>query len=33
MVVLAFSFNSDAGGMAIARPNGFWIDFVRNPFS
>ena len=26
-------FNSDAGGMAIARPYGFEIDFVRNPFS
>ena len=26
-------FNSHAGGMAVARPNGFEIDFVRNPIS
>ena len=25
------NFNSDAGGMAVARPHGFKIDFVRNP--
>ena len=24
-------FNSHAGGKAVARPNGFEIDFVRNP--
>ena len=28
-----FRFNSLAGGMAVARPNGFEIDFVRYPFS
>ena len=26
-------FNSHAVGMAVARPLGFEIDFVRNPFS
>ena len=26
-------FNSRAGGMAVARPYGFEIDFVRNAFS
>ena len=26
-------FNSQAGGMAVARPYGFEIDFVRNPIS
>ena len=26
-------FNSHAGGMAVARPFGFEIDFVRNPIS
>ena len=25
--------NSHAGGMAVARPYGFEIDFLRNPFS
>ena len=25
--------NSKADGMAVARPNGFEIDFVRNPIS
>ena len=25
--------NSDAGGMGVARPYGFEIDFVRNPLS
>ena len=25
--------NSHAGGMAVARPYGFEIDFVRNPIS
>ena len=27
------SFNSHAGGMTIARPYGFEIDFMRNPMS
>ena len=27
------NFNSHAGGMAVARPYGFEIDFVRNPIS
>jgi len=26
-------FNFHAGGMAVVRPYGFEIDFVRNPFS
>ena len=25
--------NSHAGGMAVAQPNSFEIDFVRNPIS
>ena len=29
----AFLFYSNAGGMAVARPYGFEIDFVRNPIS
>ena len=28
-----FSFNSNAGGMPVARPNGFGIDFARKPIS
>ena len=28
-----FQFNSYAGDMAVARPYGFEIDFVRNPIS
>ena len=27
------NFNSHAGGMAVARSDGFEIDFVRNPVS
>ena len=28
-----FMLNSHAGGMAVAQPYGFEIDFVRNPIS
>ena len=31
--LLIVKFNSHAGGMAVERPYGFEIDFIRNPIS
>ena len=30
---LLMKFKSQAGGMAVVRPYGFEIDFLRNPIS